>query len=138
MLGLMSSTCNLQLETFNFFMPLDLEKKLATARTRLILEKPFLGALVLRLPMVPANPDWCAATFSDGKKFYYNPQYIEALNPDQTQFALAHEALHCALLHFARRQHRIKHRWDMACDLAINQRWHDSPGGCTVSARIYR
>lgn len=101
-------------------MSQDLEKKLATARTRLILEKPFLGALVLRLPMVPANPDWCAATFSDGKKFYYNPQYIEALNPDQTQFALAHEALHCALLHFARRQHRIKHRWDMACDLAIN------------------
>ena len=33
---------------------------------------------------------------------------------------LAHEALHCALLHFARRAHRIKHRWDLACDFAIN------------------
>lgn len=33
---------------------------------------------------------------------------------------LAHEALHCALLHFARRQHRVKHRWDLACDFAIN------------------
>jgi len=33
---------------------------------------------------------------------------------------LAHEALHCALSHFARRQHRVKHRWDIACDLAIN------------------
>ena len=30
----------------------DVENKLATARTRLILDKPFLGALVLRLPMV--------------------------------------------------------------------------------------
>jgi predicted metal-dependent peptidase len=33
---------------------------------------------------------------------------------------LAHEALHCALSHFARRQHRVKHKWDLACDYAIN------------------
>jgi predicted metal-dependent peptidase len=33
---------------------------------------------------------------------------------------LAHEALHCALAHFARRQRRVKHRWDVACDHAIN------------------
>ena len=101
-------------------MPLDLDKKLATARTKLILEKPFLGALVLRLPMIRANQSWCETTFSNGKSFYYNKHYIDALSPEQTQFALAHEALHCALSHFARRQNRIKHRWDMACDFAIN------------------
>ena len=101
-------------------MPLDLEKKLATARTRLILEKPFLGALVLRLPMVRAKDDWCDTTFSNGKKLYYNEHYIDALSPEQTQFALAHEALHCALSHFARRQNRVQHRWDLACDFAIN------------------
>jgi hypothetical protein len=28
----------------------DIENKLAAARTKLILDKPFLGALVLRLP----------------------------------------------------------------------------------------
>ncbi len=101
-------------------MNLDLDKKLATARTKLILEKPFLGALVLRLPMVCAKDDWCDATFSNGKKLYYNEHYIDALSPDQTQFVLAHEALHCALSHFARRQNRVQHRWDMACDFAIN------------------
>jgi len=101
-------------------MPLDLDKKLATARTKLILEKPFLGALVLRLPMVRAKDDWCDATFSNGKKLYYNEHYIDALSPEQTQFVLAHEALHCALSHFARRQNRVQHRWDMACDFAIN------------------
>jgi predicted metal-dependent peptidase len=98
----------------------DLQKKLATARTKLILDKPFLGALVLRLPLLEAKSDWCKSTFSNGKALYYNADYIDALSADQTQFALAHEALHCALSHFARRQHRIKHRWDMACDLAIN------------------
>ncbi|UCD68919.1 MAG: hypothetical protein JSW48_02115, partial [Betaproteobacteria bacterium] len=33
---------------------------------------------------------------------------------------LCHEALHCALSHFARRGHRQRHLWDIACDLAIN------------------
>ena len=33
-------------------MSTELENKLSAARTRLILDKPFLGALVLRLPLV--------------------------------------------------------------------------------------
>ncbi len=103
--------------------PIDLsaiETKLASARTRLILDKPFLGALVLRLPMQPADGDWCPTTATDAKCFYYNPRYIAELSLDETQFMLAHEALHCALSHFARRQHRVRHRWDLACDYAIN------------------
>ena len=98
----------------------DVEQKLATARTRLILDKPFLGALVLRLPMVAGDPKWCETTFSDGKTFYYNRDYIDTLDAEQTQFALSHEALHCALSHFHRRGHRVKLRWDLACDYAIN------------------
>lgn len=104
-------------------MPSDLsaiETKLAAARTRLILDKPFLGALVLRLPMHAAKPDWCPTTATDARAFYYNPDYIASLSLDQTQFMLAHEALHCALSHFARRQHRVIHKWDLACDYAIN------------------
>jgi predicted metal-dependent peptidase len=100
--------------------PLDIETKLAAARTRLILDKPFLGALVLRLPIVSADPQWCKTTATDARKFYYNPEYIEQLTLAETQFILAHEALHCALAHFARREHRVKHRWDLACDFAIN------------------
>jgi len=94
--------------------------KLAAARTRLIIDKPFLGALVLRLPMVKAKPDWCPTTATDARTFYYSEDYIDALDLEQTQYVLAHEALHCALSHFARRQHRVKKRWDIACDYAIN------------------
>ncbi|HWR87430.1 MAG TPA: VWA-like domain-containing protein [Acidiferrobacterales bacterium] len=94
--------------------------KLSAARTRLILDKPFLGALVLRLPMVEADPAWCRSTATDARTFYYNREFIEVLSLDHVQFMLAHEALHCALAHFARRQHRVKHRWDVACDHAIN------------------
>ncbi len=96
------------------------ELKLSAARTRLILDKPFLGALVLRLPMVEGDPAWCRTTATDARAFYYNREFIEALSLDHVQFMLAHEALHCALAHFSRRLHRVKHRWDVACDHAIN------------------
>jgi predicted metal-dependent peptidase len=100
--------------------PQRIETKLAAARTRLILDKPFLGALVLRLPMIPADKAWCPTTATDARSFYYNADYVDALSLPETQFILAHEALHCALSHFARRQHRLKHKWDLACDFAIN------------------
>ena len=98
----------------------EIETKLSAARTRLILDKPFLGALVLRLPMKAAKPERCKTIGTDVRALYYNPEYIGRLTLEQTQFVLAHEALHCALSHFARRQHRVKQRWDIACDLAIN------------------
>ena len=98
----------------------DTDNKLAAARTRLILDKPFLGALALRLPMVAADPKWCMTAYTDARKFYYNPAFIDALSVEQTQFVLANQALHCALSHFARRQHRNRYRWDIACDHAVN------------------
>jgi len=98
----------------------DIETKLAAARTRLILDKPFLGALALRLPMIAADPKWCQTTSTDARSFYYNPAYIDALSMEQAQFVLANQALHCALSHFSRRQHRSRFRWNIACDHAIN------------------
>lgn len=97
-----------------------IETRLAAARTRLILDHPFLGALVLRLPPKAADPVWCPTLGTDARHLYYNPAYVAQLTLAQTQFMLAHEALHCALSHFARRGHRIRHRWDLACDLAVN------------------
>jgi len=48
----------------------DIEIKLAAARTRLILEKPFLGALVMHLPLKAVK--WCKTTATDARAFYYN------------------------------------------------------------------
>lgn len=98
----------------------DIERKLSAASTWLIIDKPFLGALVLRLPVLAADPKWCRTTATDARALYYNPDYIATLDLEQTKFALAHEALHCALSHFHRRGHRDKRRWDIACDYAVN------------------
>jgi predicted metal-dependent peptidase len=117
----------------------DAESKLAAARTRLILDKPFLGALVLRLPLKAAN--WCRTTATDARTLYYNPRWIDSLSNAQAQFALAHEALHCALGHFARRGHRIQRKWDMACDFAVNPILVDEglkPPGEAIVLDVYR
>ena len=58
----------------------EVQQRLASARTRLILDKPFLGALVLRLPLVAADRKWCKTTATDARKLYYNPEYIASLN----------------------------------------------------------
>lgn len=98
-----------------------IEQKLVAARTRLILDKPFLGALVLRLPIKEGDPKWCNTVATDARAFYFNPSYIAPLTLSQVQFVLAHEALHCGLSHFARREYRDQRRWDVACDHAVNQ-----------------
>jgi predicted metal-dependent peptidase len=93
--------------------------KLRAARARLVLERPFLGALVLYLPL--AASERCRTVATDARTFYFNPAFIDALSFAESQFVLAHEALHCALLHFDRARHRVRRRWDRACDYAVNQ-----------------
>ena len=99
---------------------MDAPKKITAARTRLILDKPFLGALALRLPLIEAEADWCQSTWSNGKSLYFRRSYIDSLDLEQVQFAVSREALHCALLHFYRRGHRQRRLWESACDLAVN------------------
>ncbi|KAA3628095.1 MAG: hypothetical protein DWQ08_07470 [Proteobacteria bacterium] len=99
--------------------PSDPEQRLSAAGTRLVLDRPFLGALALRLPARPGG-SWCKSVGTDARALYYNPDYIARLSIGQLEAVLAHEALHCALSHFSRRRHRDRHRWDVACDFAIN------------------
>lgn len=98
----------------------DILTKLGAARTRLILERPFIGALVMHLPLKAVDNSWCETVATDARALYFNPDYIAGLTLAQTQFVLAHEAMHCALAHFARRGHRMRRRWDIACDHAVN------------------
>lgn len=98
----------------------EIATKLSAARTRLILERPFLGALVMHLPLTAVDAKVCDSVATDARALYYNPAYVERLSLAQTQFVLAHEALHCALGHFARRAHRVVQRWNIACDHTVN------------------
>ncbi len=94
--------------------------KLAAARARLVLDRPFIGALALHLPFRAVDAEVCDTVATDAQAFWFNPEFIDGLTFAETRFALAHAAMHCALGHFARRAHRVRRRWDVACDHAVN------------------
>ena len=64
--------------------------KLAGARTRLVLERPFVGALAMHLALRPVEPGRCATFGNDARSLYFNPEYVAAL--DFAQDRLANQA----------------------------------------------
>ena len=56
----------------------------------------------------------------DGKNIYISPFFAESLQPAQYRFVIAHELMHCALGHFARRQWRDPMLSNIAQDYVIN------------------
>jgi predicted metal-dependent peptidase len=95
---------------------------LAAARCRLVLGKDarsaFFATLALRLlPQV----DWSIDTMAtDGRHLFYSPAFVTGLSPDELVGVLAHEVMHNAMAHHARRGHRVPKRWNVAADLAVN------------------
>jgi predicted metal-dependent peptidase len=85
-----------------------------------VLDRPFLGALALHLVPVAVSADRCDTLGTDGRRLWFHAPFVAGLSPAHLRFWIAHVALHCALGHFARRQHRIRVRWDVACDHAVN------------------
>lgn len=57
---------------------------------------------------------------TDGKNVYYDPAFIVALKPEEVRGVIAHETLHPAYQHHARRDNRDPRGWNIAADLAIN------------------
>jgi predicted metal-dependent peptidase len=113
-------------------------ERVVQARARLVLERPFLGELALALDPVAEGARERFAT--DGRRIFVPVRAALAASPSELQFLLAHQVLHCALGHFARRQHRIEHAWALACDYAVNPLLVDDglqpPAGALVDPRF--
>lgn len=96
----------------------DVERKMTKARTALLLDHPWFGSLALRLRMQAVPGIGTMAT--DGTSLIYDPTWVDTLSPAVLQGCIAHEVLHCALLHPFRRGNREPLRFNMAADYAIN------------------
>jgi predicted metal-dependent peptidase len=97
-------------------------RALAAARVKLILgrdaKSAFFATLLLRLR---PEPNWEVETLAtDGRVLRYSPPFVTDLSPDELAGVLAHEVMHCALAHPARRGDRDLETWNVACDLAVN------------------
>ena len=98
-----------------------IEQRVLKARIRLSLKQPFLAALVMRLPIKDASDmPWCETMSTDGYHIFFNASWVSQLQDDEIQGVVAHEVLHVAFGHADRKGNREHHKWNIACDLAIN------------------
>jgi predicted metal-dependent peptidase len=93
--------------------------RLSKAKTKLVLDHPFIGAIALGLPTVLTDDIPTAAT--DGKRIMYSPKFIGTLNDAELLFLVAHECFHPMFEHCFRRGARDPRGWNIAADVVINQ-----------------
>ena len=99
-------------------------RKIATARSQLILGHPFFGMLALRMRLLE---DSATKTLSvDGRVVRYNPDFIMELTDSLCRSAMAHEVMHPVLDHINRRGSRNPGKWNRAADYASNQILEDA------------
>lgn len=98
----------------------------ARAKVQLMLNHPFFATLIAHLPTVPRPPAWFLALGApptacvDGKRIYYNAEWVGTLSEKQRMGLLAHEVLHPAFQHLWRRGNRNVNLWRVATDLVVN------------------
>jgi predicted metal-dependent peptidase len=100
-------------------MALSIEKRLAKAKTALILEHPFVGSIAMNMPFRLDENIPTAAT--NGKEVVFNPEFVNELGDEEVKFLIAHECMHPMLEHNFRRGERDPHKWNMAADYVINK-----------------
>lgn len=94
-------------------------RDIVAARISLLLNYPFFGSLASNLELVDASK-WCKTAATDGRKLYYNREFIKSLSRKELLFLLAHEVLHCVYDHLGRKGGREHEIWNMANDYIVN------------------
>jgi len=94
-------------------------EKLITARIGLLLKAPFFGNLATRMTLVNAD-DWCPTAATDGRKFYYNSEFVNKMPLKQVEFLVGHEVLHAVYDHMGRTGDRDRNIMNIAADYCVN------------------
>ena len=95
-------------------------EKLTTARIGLLLKAPFFGQLATRMTLTNAD-EWCGTAATDGRKFYYNSEFVNKMPLKQLEFLVGHEILHAVYDHMGRRGDRQPRLSNIAADYCVNQ-----------------
>lgn len=110
--------------------------RIEEATVALIREKPVFGFILTRMRRVMA-PHNCPTmgvrpTVDRYVQLVWNPFFVEKLTDDQLIAVLEHEVMHILNEHPLRRGGREPRRWNIACDMAINQYIEGLPDDCIV------
>lgn len=94
-------------------------ERITQSRVRLLLTKPFWGQLATRLVIEDAS-SYIPTAATDGRKFYYNEEFINKLSDPELDFLVGHEVLHVVYDHMGARGDRDKMLYNAAADFNIN------------------
>ncbi len=94
-------------------------EKLITARIGLLLRAPFFGNLATRMQLINGD-DWLPTAATDGRRFYYNSEFVNKMPLKQVEFLVGHEVLHAVYDHMGRRGDRDPKIWNIADDFCVN------------------
>ncbi|MBC6714760.1 hypothetical protein H9Q09_00990 [Aurantimonas sp. DM33-3] len=105
---------------------MDTETKILSARTALMWDHPFFGALAVQL-MLEEDSDGaiCKTMATDSRRLIYYPPFVDKLSREELVFVIAHEIMHNASMHHTRRGDRQHRRFNIAADFAINVELQD-------------
>jgi predicted metal-dependent peptidase len=92
--------------------------RLIKSRVAMLLKYPFWGPLAARLKL--EEVEWCKTIATDGRKFYYNKEFVQKLSDGELIFGFGHELGHIIFDHMTRRGSREPGIWNMAGDYVIN------------------
>ena len=96
-----------------------IERRMKAARTKLLINDPFFGSLILGMPLIWTEVLPTMAT--DGKHLFANPTFVEELASTTALCGiLVHEGGHKAFFHHLRRGNRNPEGYNIAGDVVIN------------------
>ena len=109
-------------------------KRIAKAKTKLILDHPFIGSIALNMPMTldVSIPTAC----TNGKFVKFNPYFVDDLTDEEITFLVAHECFHPMLGHIWRLHGRDPKGWNVAGDYVINQLLTDDKIGKMIEGGL--
>lgn len=89
-------------------------------RASLLGSHGFIATLAMQLELVPVWDFRMPTAATDALRIYVRPDWLLALSFEQRTFVLAHEVMHCAMLHFARTMTGDHRLWNIAWDHEVN------------------
>ena len=97
---------------------MDAQLKVSRAITKLVVGHPFFGSMALsvRVERDDEQPTMC----TDGRFIKWNAAFVDEMSEPETLGVIAHEVMHIVLKHMLRLDGRDQHKWNVACDYAIN------------------
>lgn len=112
-----------------------LEDKVRIARLQFMTKNRFFGMIVTKLQCLFTDDVPTAAT--DGRRIFFNPEFLERLTAAETLFLVAHEVWHVVFEHFLRRGTRNPELWNVAGDYVINYLLQKESIGKRIEGTLY-